>query len=102
MRRPFLFSAMILIALPIIWTEDALSKESVAFWTSFISAGNPSASREFISPEWLPFSSGSRIVLNQPSNSSLMSASIMEVAPPKEVEWCKFWMAENAIWQTRL
>ncbi|KAL5520477.1 hypothetical protein ACEPAG_9701 [Sanghuangporus baumii] len=83
-------------------TEGALSKESLAFWTSFISTGNPSASRELISPEWLPFSSGSRMVLNQPTNSSLMSASIMEVTPPDEVERCKFWMSENVMRQTRL
>ncbi|KAL5478796.1 hypothetical protein ACEPAI_2073 [Sanghuangporus weigelae] len=32
----------------------------------------------------------------------LMSASIMDVAPPDEVERCKFWMSENVIRQTRL
>ncbi|KAL5498326.1 hypothetical protein ACEPAH_2468 [Sanghuangporus vaninii] len=67
--------------------EDALSKQStVAFWMSFISTGNPSASRKFISSGWLPFSSGSRMVLDQPSNYNLKSASIMGVAPPREVE----------------
>ncbi|EJD05088.1 alpha/beta-hydrolase [Fomitiporia mediterranea MF3/22] len=84
-------------------TEAVLSKESIAYWTSFISSGNPSTSREAISPEWPPFSSGSRMVLSQPPNSSLMaSASMMEITPPEQIERCKFWMSEKVANQTRL
>ncbi|EJD05093.1 alpha/beta-hydrolase [Fomitiporia mediterranea MF3/22] len=84
-------------------TEAVLSRESIAFWTSFVSSGNPSASREAISPEWMPFSTGGRMVLSQPTNSSLMmSASMMEVTPPDEIERCKFWMSVNVTAQTRI
>ncbi|EJD05094.1 alpha/beta-hydrolase [Fomitiporia mediterranea MF3/22] len=83
-------------------TEAALSRESIAFWTSFVSSGNPSTSREAISPEWMPFSTGGRMVLSQPMNLSSMSASMMEVTPPDEVERCKFWMSVNETDQTEI
>ncbi|KAL5524123.1 hypothetical protein ACEPAG_8296 [Sanghuangporus baumii] len=82
-------------------TEDALSRETIAFWDSFVTSGNPSTSKEVISPEWSPFASGGRMVLNQPSNlSSMMSASIMETTPQVEIERCAFWMALNTTAQT--
>ncbi|KAL5520475.1 hypothetical protein ACEPAG_9699 [Sanghuangporus baumii] len=85
-------------------TEDVLSKESIAFWTSFISTGNSSISREQSSPEWLPFSSGrSRMVLNQPTNTSATtSASMIEAVSPDEIERCNFWMSVNVTRQTRM
>ncbi|KAL5498324.1 hypothetical protein ACEPAH_2466 [Sanghuangporus vaninii] len=84
-------------------TEDALSRESIAFWTSFVSSGDPSTSRELISPGWQPFASGGRMVLSQPSSTdSMTSASSMEVTPPDEIERCKFWMSLNATAQTEL
>ncbi|OCB89735.1 alpha/beta-hydrolase [Sanghuangporus baumii] len=82
-------------------TEGALSRETIAFWNSFATSGNPSTSKESISPEWSPFASGGRMVLNQPSNlSSMMSASVMEATPQVEIERCAFWMALNTTAQT--
>ncbi|EJD05092.1 alpha/beta-hydrolase, partial [Fomitiporia mediterranea MF3/22] len=84
-------------------TEATLSRESTAFWTSFVSSGNPSTSREDVSPEWMPFSTGKRMVLNQQINSSsITSASMMEVTPPDEIDRCGFWMSKNVSDQTRV
>ncbi|EJD05041.1 alpha/beta-hydrolase [Fomitiporia mediterranea MF3/22] len=83
-------------------TEATLSRESISYWTSFISSGDASTSRLANSPEWLPFSTGSRMVLNQPMNSSSMSASEMEDTPSDEINRCKFWMSKNVTDQTRI
>lgn len=82
--------------------EAVLSRDAIGFWSSFASSGNPSTSRVATSPAWKPFSSGERMVLNQPSNASVMgSTSVLETTPPEQIERCKFWMALNTTEQTR-
>ncbi|THH05598.1 hypothetical protein EW145_g4680 [Phellinidium pouzarii] len=82
-------------------TEAPLSQESIAFWTSFISSGDPSNFRKSFSPAWDPFSSGTRMVLTQDTtNGTSLTSSGMEVTPPSQIERCMFWMSDNVTSQT--
>lgn len=82
-------------------TEALLSEEAIAFWTSFVSSGNPSTSRKSYSPVWSNFATGRRMVLTESSNSS-GTASGTEITPADEITRCKFWMSLNVTAQTEV
>ncbi|KAF7350217.1 Carboxylic ester hydrolase [Mycena venus] len=85
-------------------SEAVLSKEAIAYWTSFAATGNPSTDKESISPTWEffvgPESSRRRIVLTRGSNTS--TNSTMESLTEAEMQRCQFWMSEEVTAETRV
>ena len=60
-------------------TEDAFAAELIAYWLSFVISGDPNQHRLSRSPEWLPYKSNSRIVLQQgPGTTTTVSGSYVE------------------------
>ncbi|KAH8116210.1 hypothetical protein DFH11DRAFT_1585026, partial [Phellopilus nigrolimitatus] len=90
---------------PFIQTEAPLSQEAIAFWTSFVSSGDPSTSRAAFSPAWPAFATGARMVLTEAANASAaghVTASGMEDTPASQIQRCEFWMSPNVTAQTRV
>ncbi|KAH8116197.1 alpha/beta-hydrolase [Phellopilus nigrolimitatus] len=92
---------------PFIQTEAPLSQEAIAFWTSFVSSGDPSTSRAAFSPAWPGFATGARMVLTEAANASASAAgrataSGMEDTPASQIQRCEFWMSLNVTAQTRV
>ncbi|KAF7328612.1 Carboxylic ester hydrolase [Mycena sanguinolenta] len=85
-------------------TEAVLSKEAIAYWTSFAATGNPSIDKESISPVWesfvVPDGSRRHLMLNRGSNTA--TNSTMETITADKIQRCQFWMSENVTAQTRI
>ncbi|KAJ7866069.1 Alpha/Beta hydrolase protein [Mycena olivaceomarginata] len=85
-------------------SEAVLSKEAIAYWTSFAAAGNPSTDKESISPAWesfiAPDSSRRRLMLNRGNNTA--TNSTMETLTDAEMARCRFWMSEEVTAETRV
>jgi len=85
-------------------SEAVLSKEAIAYWTSFAATGNPSTDKESISPTWESFvgpeSSRGRIMLNRGTNTA--TNSTMETLTEAEMQRCQFWMSEDVTAETRV
>ncbi|PPQ94411.1 hypothetical protein CVT25_002499 [Psilocybe cyanescens] len=87
-------------------SEAALSKEAIAYWTSFVANGDPSVDKEAISPIWSKFATGtgsdtrSRLRLTRGGDSK--TASVMEGITSAQMERCKFWMSDAVVAQTRV
>ncbi|KAH8834769.1 Alpha/Beta hydrolase protein [Flagelloscypha sp. PMI_526] len=86
-------------------TEAAVSREAIAFWTSFAINGNPSTSRLPLSPKWTGFDGGRgkrmRMVVTQ-SDKLGVSASGMEEIDKGKLERCEFWMRDDVVEETRI
>lgn len=93
-----------LLSLIVSQSEAVLSKEAIAYWTSFAAAGNPSTDKESISPAWesfiAPDSSRRRLVLNRGNNTA--TNSTMETLTDAEMARCRFWMSEEVTAETRV
>ncbi|TFY68201.1 hypothetical protein EVG20_g3660 [Dentipellis fragilis] len=86
-------------------SEALLSKEAIAYWTSFVSTGNPSTQKESPSPAWLSFtgSSGtSRHRIVPTIGNETATGTVLEVIPEFEVERCALWMEEYITAQTKV
>ncbi|KAJ7121404.1 alpha/beta-hydrolase [Mycena epipterygia] len=85
-------------------SEAVLSKEAIAYWTSFAATGNPSTDKESISPTWESFfGSGAslrRLKLTRGGNT--VTNSTMENITEAEIMRCEFWMSENVTAETRV
>ncbi|KAJ7917211.1 Alpha/Beta hydrolase protein [Mycena leptocephala] len=85
-------------------SEAVLSREAIAYWTSFAATGNPSTDRESISPAWesfvAPDSSHRRLMLTRGGNTA--TNSTMETITEAEIQRCQFWMSEDVTAETRV
>ncbi|KAK7046454.1 carboxylic ester hydrolase [Favolaschia claudopus] len=89
-------------------SESVLSKEAIAYWTSFAATGNPSADKKATSPTWEQFTSSAsdltslrrRLMLNRGSDTA--TNSTMETITEAEMERCQFWMSQAVIAETRV
>ncbi|KAJ7206914.1 Alpha/Beta hydrolase protein [Mycena pura] len=85
-------------------SESTLSKEAIAYWTSFAVAGDPSTGKEAASIAWEPFSApGSvrrHIVLTRGGNAA--TNTTMADTAPDHIQRCRFWMGENVTAETRV
>ncbi|KAJ7051281.1 Alpha/Beta hydrolase protein [Mycena amicta] len=67
-------------------SEAVLSQEAIAYWTSFGTTGNTTASK----------------LATLARDTSPVTASEMGVKTPTEIERCMFWMSENVTDETRV
>ncbi|KAJ7488146.1 Alpha/Beta hydrolase protein [Mycena latifolia] len=69
-------------------SEAVLSKEAIAYWTSFAATGNPSTDKEIISPVWESFAapdgSRRRLMFNRGGNTA--TNSTMETLTEAEIQ----------------
>ncbi|KAJ4495367.1 Alpha/Beta hydrolase protein [Lentinula lateritia] len=94
-------------------SESALSREAIAYWTSFSQSGDPSSSKLSTSPAWEVFApntfsdldsiNGTRQrLLIARGNDTAITASQMQFISSAERERCMFWMSEGVANQTRV
>ncbi|KAJ7691010.1 Alpha/Beta hydrolase protein [Mycena rosella] len=85
-------------------SEAVLSKEAIAYWTSFAATGNPSTDKESISPTWESFVApdGSRRRLEFTRGGNTATNSTMQTIGEAEMARCQFWMSENVTAETRI
>ncbi|KAJ6575980.1 Alpha/Beta hydrolase protein [Mycena vulgaris] len=85
-------------------SEAVLSREAIAYWTSFGATGNPSLDKQATSPTWESFvgpdGSRARLMLNRGGNA--VTNSTMERITDAEIERCQFWMSEDVVAETRI
>ncbi|KJA26921.1 hypothetical protein HYPSUDRAFT_132202 [Hypholoma sublateritium FD-334 SS-4] len=82
-------------------TEEALSTEAIAYWTSFAGSGDPSAARKATSPLWAPFADGttrSHLVLAR--GGAVNTDSAMQNITDAQIQRCQFWMSDAVTSQT--
>ncbi|KAJ7647961.1 alpha/beta-hydrolase [Roridomyces roridus] len=82
--------------------EDAFASELIAYWLSFVRAGDPNTFKLARSPEWTEFSSAerNRIVLQQdPQNRTTVSGSFVEQQSAGETERCEFVQSQVGVQQ---
>ncbi|KAJ3880252.1 alpha/beta-hydrolase [Lentinula edodes] len=99
-------------------SESALSREAIAYWTSFSQSGDPSLSKLSNSPAWEVFAplgnvsntfsdlnsinaTRQRLLITR-GNDIAITASQMQFISSAERERCKFWMSEGVTNQTRV
>lgn len=93
-------------------SEARLSQEAIAFWTSFIASGNPSATEAPARIAWTPFTSNSpsnttaaahnRIVPERGDDEGTKTKTVTELIPAEDIERCNFWMSANVTAETRV
>ncbi|KAF9458163.1 Alpha/Beta hydrolase protein [Collybia nuda] len=85
-------------------SEAVLSREAIAYWSSFVAHGNPTAGKKPISPSWLDYvaDDGSRQRLVLTRGGDTVTNSVMETITAGEAERCKFWMSEEVVEETRI
>ncbi|KAF7324202.1 Carboxylic ester hydrolase [Mycena kentingensis (nom. inval.)] len=91
-------------------SESLLSREAIAYWTSFGTTGNPNTSKLPTSPPWAPFNSSltepeegrAHLVLTRGADGGTVTASAMGVKGPSQIERCVFWMSEEVTEETRV
>ncbi|KAJ4482604.1 Alpha/Beta hydrolase protein [Lentinula aciculospora] len=111
-------------------SESAVSREAIAYWTSFSQTGNPSSAKLTTSPVWEPFSPSwivsesltsrngadslsdlknrnnladntrQRLLITRGNDTT--TASQMQSVSRTERERCMFWMSEGVTNQTRV
>ncbi|KAJ7115056.1 Alpha/Beta hydrolase protein [Mycena crocata] len=87
-------------------SEQVLSEEAIAYWTSFAATGNPSTDKEAISPIWEPFvapgSDTPRRRLQLTRGDDTATNSTMEIITDAEIDRCRFWMSADVVAETRV
>ncbi|KAF9255566.1 alpha/beta-hydrolase [Marasmius fiardii PR-910] len=86
-------------------SESLISREAIAYWTSFGASGDPSVSKLPNSPPWEPFLSptnGTRQRLKLTRGDEKATLTEMEEISDAEIERCKFWMSERVTNETRI
>ncbi|TFY68194.1 hypothetical protein EVG20_g3659 [Dentipellis fragilis] len=86
-------------------SEALLSKEAIAYWTSFVATGNPSTQRRETSPEWQSFTGSggtSRHRIVPTLEDETTTATVLEAIPEFEVERCAYWMQDWITAQTKV
>lgn len=76
---------------PMTPTETAFAEELIAYWLSFVRAGDPNTHKLPRSPNWLSFASNkARIVLQEdPAGSTTKSGSFVEEESDAETSRCQ-------------
>ncbi|KAJ7880088.1 Alpha/Beta hydrolase protein [Mycena leptocephala] len=74
-------------------SEAVLSKEAIAYWTSFAATGNPSTDKLPTSMEWEPFVGPDR---------NAVTNSTMQTITKAEIQRCQFWMSEDVTAETMI
>ncbi|KAF8875157.1 alpha/beta-hydrolase [Infundibulicybe gibba] len=84
-------------------SEATLSAEAIAYWTSFVSVGNPSTQKKSSSPTWPHFvgsDARQRMVLTRGGDT--ITASGVEQITDVEKQRCMFWMSDEVTAETRI
>ncbi|KAJ3782110.1 Alpha/Beta hydrolase protein [Lentinula aff. detonsa] len=85
-------------------SESVVSKEAIAYWTSFSQFGHPSSTKLSTSPAWEVFapinSTRQRLLITEGNDT--VTASQMQLVSSAERERCMFWMSEDVTSQTRV
>ncbi|KAL0576629.1 hypothetical protein V5O48_005359 [Marasmius crinis-equi] len=87
-------------------SESLVSREGIAYWTSFAAFGDPSTSKLASSPVWEPFVTGEgnstrrRLKITRGDDRATLTA--MEDISDAEMERCRFWMSTDVTDQTRI
>ena len=78
--------------------DIAFAQELIAYWVSFVRAGNPNTFKLARSPAWAPFTSDrARIVLQEdPNGSTTISGNFAEQESAEEANRCNFVAGLNA------
>ncbi|KAJ7033511.1 alpha/beta-hydrolase [Mycena alexandri] len=81
--------------------EKSFAEELIAYWLSFVRAGNPNTYKLARAPLWTQYTAvKSRIVLQQqPQNITTKSGSFIEVEPAGENQRCSFVASQVAVTQ---
>lgn len=71
-------------------SEDAFAEELIAYWLSFVRAGDPNTYKLDRAPTWPAFSAntGQRMVLTE--GSTTQTGSSVETIPSGEIRRCAF------------
>jgi hypothetical protein len=85
-------------------SEATLSKEAIAYWSSFAVNGDPTVGKKDTSPSWLKYvaDDGSRQRLVLTRGGDVTTNSAMETITASEVGRCKFWMSDEVVEETRI
>ncbi|KAF8997733.1 alpha/beta-hydrolase [Cyathus striatus] len=85
-------------------SEAALSKEAIAYWTSFIATGNPSTTKLSNSLTWAGyFTDGQPQRLLFDRGGDIKTNSTIQTVTDAEITRCKFWMTrEDVTAETRV
>ncbi|TFY78665.1 hypothetical protein EWM64_g5346 [Hericium alpestre] len=86
-------------------SETLVSKEAIAYWTSFVSSGDPSTGKAPGSPSWQGFTGSngsSRSRIAPTLGDDKVTGTTLERIPEFEVERCAFWMQEWVTAQTKV
>ncbi|KAG7448387.1 alpha/beta-hydrolase [Guyanagaster necrorhizus] len=85
-------------------SEAILSKEAIAYWTTFASTGDPSSFKGTASASWEKYvvrnRTRQRMVFIRGDDT--MTASRMKTITSVEIDRCKFWMSEDTIAELRI
>ncbi|KAJ3729523.1 Alpha/Beta hydrolase protein [Lentinula raphanica] len=89
-------------------SESVVSREAIAYWTSFAQSGNPSSAKILTSPAWEVFAptghsqvdERQRLLISRGNDTD--TASQMQFVSSAERERCMFWMSEGVTKQTRV
>ncbi|TFK33991.1 Alpha/Beta hydrolase protein [Crucibulum laeve] len=83
-------------------SETVLSKEAIAYWTSFAAKGDPNARKDSNSPGWPTFedSTDVRLRLIRGNNNNNNTDTRSEDISMQEIQRCQFWMSENVTAET--
>lgn len=94
----------LLALMPCLQSEAILSKEAIAYWTSFGATGDPSTDKESTSPTWEPFvgPDGTRRHMILTRGGDTVTNSTMGDFTAAKIQRCQFWMSENVTAQTRI
>ncbi|KAJ3835491.1 Alpha/Beta hydrolase protein [Lentinula raphanica] len=89
-------------------SESVVSREAIAYWTSFAQSGNASSAKILTSPAWEVFAptghsqanERQRLLISRGNDTD--TASQMQFVSSAERERCMFWMSEGVTKQTRV
>lgn len=81
-----------------------MSKEAIAYWTSFVVNGDPTIGKETTSPLWLKYvaDDGSRQRMVLTRGGDTVTSSVMEKITTAEAARCQFWMSDAVVEETRI
>jgi len=85
-------------------SEATLSKEAIAYWTSFGATGDPSVDKEETSPAWESFAGpgGTRRHMVLTRGGNMATNSTMGNFTTEQIQRCQFWMSANVTAETRI
>lgn len=81
-----------------------MSKEAIAYWTSFVANGDPTIGKKTTSPLWPKYiaDDGSRQRMVFTRGGDAGTSSVMEKITTAETARCQFWMSDAVVEETRI